>query len=490
MDNFKETNNKITHTLSEDMGFAIRENKDGFVKDMIHAEERKDLEKKQREIYNRRNRIYLMISIFFVILSLGALLFVFFKEEAETFLFKRKTSPLIFHETTKVIDITNQNKDQINALVLENVNQNERKAGLLEGLYFVNDKKTVNFSNFLASVNSVFVPKEDSFDQNFFIGIMNFDETVGNPIDFPDRTIPNTNNNTNNQNTNTQNEASFKEGEILDDFIILSDINFFKTGTLTFKDEDSLKMAKELISYLVDLIPFEDHKIQVFGIYANELNSNQNLAENRKQIGLNLLNEVLKSKYDENKIKELTIESATRGISLSDIYTQQEINQMSLEQKATNIELNNGIKFKIEPKELSQVNNPNAGENITVVLENQIKEKTPVFSNFKKDTDLFILLRTSSFASSFEQIKSWENKMFLDLHGFFGYDVSLFTNYLLTKDFKDGFIENKNARILYDDTGKIVMMYVYIDDNFVVITNTEQAVREAILRVNSSKIKK
>lgn len=487
MDNFKETNNKITHTLSEDMGFAIRENKDGFVKDMIHAEERKDLEKKQREIYNRKNRIYLMISIFFVILSLGALLFVFFKEEAETFLFKRKTSPLIFHETTKVIDITNQNKDQINALVLENLNQNERKAGLLEGLYFVNDKKTVNFSSFLASVNSVFVPKEDSFNENFFIGIMNFDETVGNAPDFIDRNIPNTNN-SNNSNTNNQNQASFNQGEILDDFIILSDVNFFKTGTLTFKDEDSLKMAKELVSYLLDLIPFEDHKIQVFGIYANELNSNQNLAENRKQIGINLLNEVLKSKYDENKIKELTIESATRGISLSDIYTEQEINQMSLEEKAKNIELNNGIKFKIEPKE-SQVKNE-TGENITVVLENQIKEKTPVFSNFKKDTDLFILLRTSSFASSFEQIKSWENKMFLDLHGFFGYDISAFTNYLLTKDFKDGFVENKNARILYDDTGKIVLMYVYIDDNFVVITNTEQAVREAILRVNSSKIKK
>ena len=34
------------------------------------------------------------------------------------------------------------------------------------------------------------------------------------------------------------------------------------------------------------------------------------------------------------------------------------------------------------------------------------------------------------------------------------------------------------------------MMYVYIDNNTLVITNTEEGAKEIIFRVNSSKIKK
>jgi hypothetical protein len=104
--------------------------------------------------------------------------------------------------------------------------------------------------------------------------------------------------------------------------------------------------------------------------------------------------------------------------------------------------------------------------------------------------DLFFLLKTRSFQDIFESIRSWEGKMFYDLHGFFGVPINAGTNYLLTKDFDDGIVENKNARILYDKEGRVVLMYVFAGDTSIIIANKTEPVREVIFRLSSSQIKK
>ncbi len=104
--------------------------------------------------------------------------------------------------------------------------------------------------------------------------------------------------------------------------------------------------------------------------------------------------------------------------------------------------------------------------------------------------DFFVLLKIRSFTDIFPTMRSWENKMLYDLGGFFGVNITPLTNYLFTKDWQDGIIENKNARILKDNDGKIVLMYIFINDSSIIITNSELATREAILRLASSKVKK
>lgn len=101
----------------------------------------------------------------------------------------------------------------------------------------------------------------------------------------------------------------------------------------------------------------------------------------------------------------------------------------------------------------------------------------------------FILLKVRSTADIFDALRAWEGKMFLDLHGFLGIALSSDTSYLLTKGFEDGIENNKNARILYDKDGKIALMYVFADENSVIITNSENAVREIMLRLASSQKK-
>ncbi len=137
-------------------------------------------------------------------------------------------------------------------------------------------------------------------------------------------------------------------------------------------------------------------------------------------------------------------------------------------------------------------------EFITLIKSNLVVDNNPVLvsDNFLMGVanmgskDFFMLLKVRLITDIFDSLRAWERKMFFDLHGFFGIALSSETKYLLTKDFEDGIIENKNARLLYDKEGKIVMMYVYADNNSVVITNTKNTTHEIMLRLAGSKIKK
>ena len=104
--------------------------------------------------------------------------------------------------------------------------------------------------------------------------------------------------------------------------------------------------------------------------------------------------------------------------------------------------------------------------------------------------NMFILIKMRSFSDIFDPMRGWEEKMFFDLHGFFGLDINADTKYLLTKNFENGIIQNKNARILRDKDGKIVMMYVFADDTSMIITNNEASVHEIMTRLSSSTVRK
>jgi hypothetical protein len=103
-------------------------------------------------------------------------------------------------------------------------------------------------------------------------------------------------------------------------------------------------------------------------------------------------------------------------------------------------------------------------------------------------TGFFILLKVRSNTDIFDSLRAWEPNMFTDLHGFLGINIGSENNYLLTKDFEDGIIENKNARILYDKDGNIVMMYIFADDNSIIITDSQSAAHEIVLRLSSGQI--
>ncbi len=114
----------------------------------------------------------------------------------------------------------------------------------------------------------------------------------------------------------------------------------------------------------------------------------------------------------------------------------------------------------------------------TILLGNNLTTNNP-----------FILLQSRSFLDIFPSMKSWESKMFSDLHGLLGITINADNNYLLTRDFEDGFVNNKNARILYDKNGQVVLEYVFMNDASVIITNSDTVVKEIMSRLVSLQIK-
>jgi hypothetical protein len=103
--------------------------------------------------------------------------------------------------------------------------------------------------------------------------------------------------------------------------------------------------------------------------------------------------------------------------------------------------------------------------------------------------DFFILLKVRSATDIFDSLRAWEKNLLTDLHGFLGIKIGSDTNYLFTKDFQDGLVENKNARLLYDKDGQLVVMYLFADDNSVIITNSPAAAHEILLRLASGQVK-
>lgn len=82
----------------------------------------------------------------------------------------------------------------------------------------------------------------------------------------------------------------------------------------------------------------------------------------------------------------------------------------------------------------------------------------------------FIILKTSDFASSFSGMLKWEKYMNSDLEGLFSITPNTGTT---TIEFKDEALQNKDLRVLQDQTGKTVLLYSFIDKNTLVITSSE-----------------
>jgi hypothetical protein len=110
------------------------------------------------------------------------------------------------------------------------------------------------------------------------------------------------------------------------------------------------------------------------------------------------------------------------------------------------------------------------------------------FSVLRPGNGFFFIMRMRAMPDIFNSLRAWEEFMLSDLHSFAGINITRDTNYLFSKNFEDGIVENKNARILYDNEGSAILMYVFANDNTVIITNNLKAAHEVMLRLSAGKI--
>jgi hypothetical protein len=283
MEKNNETPNKIVQTYAEDMAGIIENDKSGLVKKIIHGEEEHEKEKRNFSPESAKNKFFILVGFICIVLGFTILFYFMLAKDVPTVPIEQQFTPLIFNDTSTTIEVAGFNKDKIALTVHNAVEGAKVKAGGVEGIYLINNKKSIGLRQFIGLIKSSFVPDNNPLfvSNNFMLGAVN-------------------------------------------------------------------------------------------------------------------------------------------------------------------------------------------GET----------------------KDFFMLIKVRSITDIFDSMQAWEEKMFFDLSGFFGMEVSAENKYLLAVPFQNGIIENKNARILYDSAGNIVIMYIYADDNSVVITNTESSAHEIMLRLAASRVKK
>lgn len=94
----------------------------------------------------------------------------------------------------------------------------------------------------------------------------------------------------------------------------------------------------------------------------------------------------------------------------------------------------------------------------------------------------FLILRTTDFQTAFASMFDWERKLFSDFYLPFNLtgDENNFTN-----KFTDFLVENKDTRVLRKDDGSIGMMYGFVDDKSLIITDSVESFKEVLHRLQN-----
>ena len=494
----KEANGSLhsrvnVQTYTKDLTNAIESNQGKIIKNMIQGQEGYGGSDK---IYSHKsgiNKIFVIIGIVLLVLAIGVIVVVWLlNNHSNTMAVTPQPQSLIFTDQTESDEIKDLNKDEIEKTILAISKNSTVKIGGIEGIYPTINKKDIGLREFMnLTEGNLDFKKYTSISDHFLMGVMRY--------------LPIENSNLNDIVAPTPSLLIPESKQIT-----LNSSVFFKTGTTEFVDIEAKDKAEKAIHDFLDGIDFSTTQINVVGSYSIERPSSKNadLAEARKKLGLDILNEVLNQKYSSEDISKINITVEAKGISIHDLYTKDEINAMTKPELNNAIDSTQGIEYFVQAKtksnskpnlasttgtntSIDNTTGTNAPMNTStdVYPSNVSNSETKVNINSKSKIGFFILIQTKSFSETLPVMQEWESEMFSDLHGLFDIEINPDNQYLTTKSFEDGIIQNKNARILRDNNGNIVLMYIFVNHESVVIADSNEVVKELISRLFSAQLK-
>lgn len=102
---------------------------------------------------------------------------------------------------------------------------------------------------------------------------------------------------------------------------------------------------------------------------------------------------------------------------------------------------------------------------------------------------LFLIFSIKDYNQTYASMLAWEKTMLRDMSSMFNIDVNEERSELLEKNWADIIINNKDARVLYDNLGKEVLYYIFVNKTNFVITDKENLLKEAVARIMSKETK-
>lgn len=489
LDNEKLNNsNKNIETYKDDVLSLLETNQNGVIKELIKQGEEDEDSIIKHSPESTKNKVFLFLGILFFLFTIGIVSYLFLFKKENSVSVKPQFVPLLFLNQNDFLEINEKNINKIAEEIFKKTNEIKFKDGETAGIYLIENNKQLEFKDFIFKVKAD--PSSlntEIFDERFLFGVLNTNGLIKSkeeileeelsiikPIEIP------------------KEKEEIKEEEKP---VTLNNQSFFKTGTIEFIDQDAKNKAKQVILDFLKDIDLETFKIKVVGTYSVERPwiKNEQIAEDRMKLGVSILKEVLFEKYSKEEIEKVLVESSYKGVSIEDLYSKEEIDAMNKKELLKAIDLTQGVQYfalaKIK-KTIPIKKDGDLSKTETEKIQDQKTQNIIPFSSLKNDRGVFILIKPKSFDESLPVMKSWERKMFLDFHEFFGISITKENSYFETKSFEDDLVFNKNARILYDDKGRIIIMYVFADDNSIIITRSRSVAKEIILRLIAEKNKK
>lgn len=94
---------------------------------------------------------------------------------------------------------------------------------------------------------------------------------------------------------------------------------------------------------------------------------------------------------------------------------------------------------------------------------------------------LFILFSSNDYSLSYSGMLDYERTMLSDMYTVF--DLKIGDKNLFEKQFEDVIIDNKDARVLYDENENPLLYYMFVDRDKFIITDNVDTLKEVIVRL-------
>lgn len=120
---------------------------------------------------------------------------------------------------------------------------------------------------------------------------------------------------------------------------------------------------------------------------------------------------------------------------------------------------------------------------------------TPMYSNLDSSfmlgvygldgpNELFTIFKVKDFNEAFLSMREWESSMLSELVRLYDIDTSSYGKVIFSKEFETEILYNKEARLLRDSSGKILLSYVFLDKETIMVTTEAGSLDEILKRIN------
>lgn len=133
---------------------------------------------------------------------------------------------------------------------------------------------------------------------------------------------------------------------------------------------------------------------------------------------------------------------------------------------------------------LSLIGSTAPGALIRSLEDNYLLGKYSYKSGEKAKTSNFLIFETTNYSQTYASMLAWEKTMFKDLYIVFDINIPEQTESqpetVFDRQWKDMIINNRDARVLYGDTGEGVLFYTFINKDKLIITDSMETLRKLI----------